>query len=251
MKTPPLFTVAKILSLASVVFFTACNEAEDPMPNEPNAQDTTITPNTSGLPDGGNLPGGGTGGNGNGPLGGGKNQPTNNSVIGTLSAAGSDYEYTMFGYQANRQANEDGTYPVTLIYADEESVKDELELFDTGNTALFIYNAAQAGVIEPGNYQLSDSPFSGLFFGIQGYGYLLADGTISVETTQTNGQLLINITGNVVEVEQDDDDNLSVVSQDLIPIEAQFAAPAKNDVNARQAAGLTIAPEIISLKLSK
>ena len=261
MKTTQIFNLAKIFSLAFVVFFTSCNEAEDPMPTDPNAQDTTATtglPNngggTGGLPDTGGLPGGGgTGGSGgNGPLGGG-NQPTTSDVIGMLSAGGSTYNYTGLTPEAEAQADEQGAYPIYLGYYDEASAADQkFDLFDTGNTALFVYNATQAGTIEPGTYQYGSSPFGGLFFGIQGYGYLLADGTIRVETTQTNGQLLIAITGNVVQVEQVAGE-LSKVSDELIPIEAQFAALAQTQAttNSRHAAGLTISTESISLKLAK
>ena len=257
MKTTQLFNAAKIFSLALALFFTACSEAEDPMPTDPNASDTTTT-GTPGLPGtGGGLPGGGTGGGtggnggGSGPLGGG-GQPTTNNVIGMLSAGGSTYNYTGLTPEAEAQPNDQGAYPIYLGYYDDASAADgEFALFDAGNTALFVYNATQAGTITPGTYQYGNAPFSGFFFGIQGYGYLLADGSISVETTQTNGQLLVTISGNVVQVEQIAGE-LNKVSEELIPIEAQFAAPAQTQASTNgRHAGLTIPTEAISIALAK
>ena len=263
MKTTPLFNAAKIFSLASLVFFTACSEGEDPAPIDPNAQDTTITTglpggggnNGGGLPGGGGnpgggLPGGGTGGNGgggNGPLGGGGNQPANDSnIIGTLTAGGQQYNYTNFGSAGEAQSDGNGTYPVYLGYSDEVSdAEGDFELFDEGNTAFIYYNASEPGTIETGDYELGNAPFSAIFFGIQGFGYLLNEGTISVEATQSAGQLLITIEGYVVEVEQQADGSLAQVSEDSIPIEAQFAALSQVDTNARTA-GFAITQKTIS-----
>ena len=265
MKTIQIFNVAKIFSLALVVFFSACSEAEDPMPVDPNQADTTGgglpgVPTGGGNP-GGGLPGGGggtTGGGsgdnpgngGNGPLGGGGQQPTDdNSVVGMLSAGGSTYEFTGLTQEAEGQLNEQGGYPIYLGYYDEASTADDnFELFDSGNTALFIYNARQAGVVEPGNYSLDNSPFGILFFGIQGYGYVLNDGNITVETTQSDGVLLISVSGNVVEVAEVDG-QLSIVSEETIPVEAQFGALAQVDANARRAAGMDVATQKFSFEL--
>lgn len=249
--------LAKIFFLALAISFGACSETEDPVPDDPNQPDT-INPGLpgGGLPGGGGnnpgggLPGGGGNNPGNGPLGGGGQQPTNNdNVIGMLSAGGSTYDFTGFTPEAEAQPNAQGAYPVYLGYYDEASAADgQFDLFDTGSTALFIYNATRAGVIEADSYSLANSPFNGLFFGIQGYGYILADGNINVEATQTAGQLLISITGNVVEVAEVNGE-LSIVSEELIPVEAQFAALAQTDPNARYAAGIDMATETFSFEL--
>ncbi len=252
MKTTQLFNAAKIFSLASVVFFTACSEAEDPVPETPQ-QDTTTT---GGLPNGGNtggLPGGGNGGNnggGNGPLGGGGNQPTTTNTIGMLTAGGSTYDFTGFSHAAEGDVNDQGKYTISLGYYDEKSAEDDtFDLFDTGNTAFFVYNAAQAGIIETGSYQYSvqnanATPFQALFFGSQGYGYLLVDGTVKVEATQNANQLLISITGNIVEV----DAEFNALSEELIEIEAQFLTLARPEINARLASTMNIATTPISIE---
>ena len=269
MKATQLFNALKIFSLASAVFFTACSEGEDPTPMDTNGQDTTNT-GTPGLPGGGGggnnpggglpggglpgggggLPGGGggTGGGGNGPLGGGGNQPTNDSeAVGVLSAGGQEYEYTTFGSAGESQLDENGTYPVYLGYSDEVSnAEGEFELFDDGNTAFIFYNASRPGTIETGDYEFGDGSFSGIFFGIQGFGYLLSEGDISVETTQTAGQLLITIEGYVVTVEQDADGSLVRVSEELIPVEAAFVTLEQIDTSSRTA-GFTITQEAISV----
>ena len=257
MKTTQLFNAAKIFSLASIVFFTACSEGEDPMPENPMGQDTTTT--TPGLPTGGGgnnpggglpggggdnpggLPGGGTGGGtgggGNGPLGGGGNQPTNDSdAIGVLSAGGTQYEYTLFGHQALGQADENGEYPITLGYFDQEADAAGGEAFGPGNIALIEYRPDQPGVIQPDTYTYdlqtaNEGYFSYLFFGVQGSGYLLANGTIDVENTQTNGLLLISIDGYVVQI----DEQGNLVSEEQIPVEVQLVAPAQPEINARTA----------------
>ena len=256
MKTTQLFNIAKIFSLAFVVFFSACTESEDPVPNDPNQPDTGLPdvpsggnggglPGGGGNPDGG-LPGGGTTGGGNGPLGGGGQQPTSSNAIGVLSAGGQLYEYTNYSHQTQGQANEQGTFPIALAYYDEESNRDgDPELFDTGNTAAIVYNAAQAGTVVPGtqqyNIQSNTNPVAFVFFGNQGSGYILTEGEIAIEATQESGILLITVTGQAVQV----DEAFENVLSDPFAVEAQFLAPAQLNINARQQKSLEISADMI------
>ncbi|WKN41557.1 hypothetical protein [Tunicatimonas pelagia] len=222
MKTLSLSNLTKTFAVALVAAFTACTEANDPVPT---------TPNTSGIPTDAGTPT--TPFTPTTPA-----QPDNNStLVGRMASGESTFDYTEFIGGGETQADENGKYPIVLGYADQTAMADgELSWFDQGSSAIFIYNANQPGTIVPGTYEYNSysgmiAPFYIAYFAVNNTGYRLTEGSIQVDATEENGIYLITVKGDMVQI----DENYEIVSEE-IPVEAQFLSPAQVEVSSSASA---------------
>ncbi len=242
MKTTSLFNFAKLFAFALLVIFSACTQADDPVPTTPDNQNPT-----TGLPDLGGLGGGGGPTTPTNPTtpGGGTNDPTTpggggqtTEVVGRISSEIGNFEFPLYiGAETASQANDAGAYTTEYYYADQDAANDrDGDDNVEGVITAIAFNATNPGTISPGQHPYSPGAsdanvFPYIMIVNRGRIYIVSEAQTEVGTTGTNGIYSVVFKGQAVEVEIVNEE-LNIVSNPF-DIEGGFFIPATVSNNAR------------------
>ena len=240
------FLLAPVLAFSFATLFSACTEAEDPVPTTPDQQ------NPTGIPDLGGLGGGNPQPDPNTPTDGNQQpDPSGTEALGVVVTSSERYEFPEFlGVEAQSQPNDAGAYPVLLYYGDQEAANDTDGDSDVeGVVTTIAFNAARAnGVAQPGQYDYqagstNADEFSYIFVMDWNRIYLLADAQIQVDATTSNQVNSLSFEGQAVEIEIVD--GQASVASDPFEMNGQFLIPAS--LSTQQGIGARTAPRSLPI----
>lgn len=239
MKSIHFANITKLFALLLLVVFSACTETNDPVPADPDQQNPT-----NGLPDFGDSDDDNdSDDDDDDPFGDDDDDSdddgnTGSGTIGIISSEACDYEFENYlGTEAESQPNDAGAYPMVFYYGDEDAANDTDGNDDIDGVITGIaFNAAAAGVIEPGEYTYSvgsenAEEFAYVMIFDHARIYVVSEAQIQVVTTNNSDIYGIVFEGSAVEVENVNGE-IEIVSNPF-DIEGQFLAPASS-ANARQ-----------------